>query len=453
MMMVACQCGEDIDIKPDASRDAAIVDASRRDGSVDAAAPDATELDATFPDAAELDATELDATFPDATELDATEFDATELDATELDATELDATFPDATELDATFPDATELDATFADAAAPDATDPDASAPDVGPSDGGPSIDFAALSWSIQAIVDPRTSVFGVPQTNGPRNLRGLAISPSGRYLYAGYLNTSSISAELRQIDLTLSGTAAIVNRAFGLGGKSIAVDDLGRVYVAGQERITVHTSSLTGPIFEIPGLIRCEGLTVTREAGELVVYSTDRTLGTLERRVLSESGGAITGAVLSGLGGLGQLSIDPNGSLRSVKVDPSGRIWVVAYAGNRVYRLDPDGGGLVSTHVEQPFDLGFDGPYVLVTHDLARDITRLDANTLAAVPPGAAPPWTTLSLVFDGQNHLGALTGLVVLPNVGFFVANESGSSFPVPDPVNGGTVTLDDPILWCRP
>lgn len=243
------------------------------------------------------------------------------------------------------------------------------------------------------------------------------------------------------------------MNRAFGLGAKAIAVDDVGRVYVAGQERITVHTSSLTGPIFEIPGLVRCEGLAVTREAGELVVYSTDRTLGTLERRVLSESGGAITGAVLSGLGGLGQLSVDPTGSLRNVKVDPSGRIWIVAYAGNRVYRLEPDGGSLVSTHVEQPFDLGFDGPYVLVTHDLARDITRLDANTLAAVPPSAAPPWTNLGLVFDGQNHLGALTGLVVVPNVGFFVANESGSSFPVPDPVNGGTVTLDDPILWCRP
>lgn len=433
MMLVACQCGEDIDIKPDASKDAAIVDAARPDARVDAAAPDASELDAT-----ELDATELDAT----------ELDATELDATELDATELDATFPDGAELDATDPDASAPDAADLDASALDAAAPDAS-----PTDGGPSIDFTALSWSIQAIIDPRTSVFGVPQTNGPRNLRGLAISPSGRYLYAGYLNTSSVTAELRQIDLTLSGTAAIVNRAFGLGAKAISVDDLGRVYVAGQERITVHTSSLSGPIFEIPGLVRCEGLTVTREAGELVLYSTDRTLGTLERRVLSESGGAITGAVLSGLGGLGQLSIDPTGSLRNVKVDPSGRIWIVAYAGNRVYRLEPDGGALVSTHVEQPFDLGFDGPYVLVTHDLARDITRLDANTLAAIPPSAAPPWTTLGLVFDGQNHLGALTGLVVLPNVGFFVANESGSSFPVPDPVNGGTVTLDDPILWCRP
>jgi hypothetical protein len=447
MMMVACQCSEDIDIKPDASgmpRSLML----RAETAASTLLPRTPPAGRHFPDAAELD-DGLDATFPMPPSR-RTEFDATELDATELDATELDATFPDATELDATFPDATELDATFADAAAPDATDPDASAPDVGPSDGGPSIDFAALSWSIQAIVDPRTSVFGVPQTNGPRNLRGLAISPSGRYLYAGYLNTSSISAELRQIDLTLSGTAAIVNRAFGLGGKSIAVDDLGRVYVAGQERITVHTSSLTGPIFEIPGLIRCEGLTVTREAGELVVYSTDRTLGTLERRVLSESGGAITGAVLSGLGGLGQLSIDPNGSLRNVKVDPSGRIWVVAYAGNRVYRLDPDGGGLVSTHVEQPFDLGFDGPYVLVTHDLARDITRLDANTLAAVPPGAAPPWTTSA--WSSTDRLSALTGLVVL--------RTSASSSPMRaappsrcliQSMEHGDARRSD--LWCRP
>ncbi|MFO0722147.1 MAG: hypothetical protein U1E65_00100 [Myxococcota bacterium] len=361
----------------------------------------------------------------------------------------LDAGFADAAELDAGFPDAAEPDASPVDASALDA-----SAVDAGPADGGPSIDFAALGWSIRAIIDPRIQVLGQAQTNFPRNARGLAMSPDGRYLYVGYLNTSSVTSEVRQIDLSLSSsTTPFINRAVGLGGKSIAVDDMGRVYIAGQERITVHTSTLGAPIFEISGLVRCEGLTVTREAGELVLYSTDRTLGTLERRVLTESGLGISAATLSGLGGLGAVTIDTLGSLRNVKVDPSGRLWVVAYAGNRVYRLDSDGSNVVSTHVEQPFDLGFDGPYVLVTHDLARDITRLDANSLAPIPPSAAPPWSALNLITDGQNHLGALTGLVVVPNVGFFVTNESGASQPVPDLVNGGFVTLDDPVFWVQP
>lgn len=414
---------------------------------------DATPADrgVVFRDATPADAPQIDAEGPDAAVADAEPTADAELTDVEL----ADAELADAELTDAELTDAgTSTDAGVDDGGTPLDAEVDAGDIDAGPADIGPTIDLSQLTWSIRALIDPRAAPFGDPQTVAPRNVRGLALSPDGLTLYAGYLNTSTTTAEIRRIGLSHTGTIApFLNRLIGYGGKALAVDDAGRVYAAGQERITVHAATLGPPIFTVDGLVQCDGVAVTREAGALVLYSTDRTLGTLERRVLTETGTTgLSGATLDGLGGSGQLTISPAGSLRNVKVDPAGRIWIAAYAGNRVYRVAPDGTGLTSAVVQQPFDLGFDGPYVLITHNLARDLTRIDAETLAIVPPSAAPPWSALGLVHDGQNHLGALTGLVVIPQIGFFVANETGATVDSVDPGSGLVFRYDDPILWAE-
>src|SRR6266853_5156778 len=44
-----------------------------------------------------------------------------------------------------------------------------------------------AYKWSVQYLIDNSRTVFGRPQKVSPRHNRGLAISPDGKYLYAGY--------------------------------------------------------------------------------------------------------------------------------------------------------------------------------------------------------------------------------------------------------------------------
>ena len=69
------------------------------------------------------------------------------------------------------------------------------------------SIDLDELVWQVQVLIDESETVFSDPQIIRPRDNRGLAISPDGLYLYAGYNNSLYTSGEVRRIDLTVSGS------------------------------------------------------------------------------------------------------------------------------------------------------------------------------------------------------------------------------------------------------
>lgn len=322
-----------------------------------------------------------------------------------------------------------------------------AGAADGGTRDGGPTIDLGHLTWAIQIMIEPAATVLGSAQTTAPRSVRGLALSPDSRYLYAGYNNGSQATAEVRQIDLRLQGDVApFVAHRLGVGSKALAVDDQGRVYVAGDAQVTVLTSSLTRVLFTIGGLTACEGVAVARESGALILYSSDRMRGTLERRRVTEAGPAITAASLDGFGGTGSLTLDGSpDSLRNVRIDPRGRIWVASYRSNRIYRLEPDGSGLVHQDVSQPFDLGFDGDQVIVSHGTALNVTVLDFESMQALGT-FQPAWAGLGLVPAGAGGQGSLSGLVVLPASGLYLANETGTTTATVSPHG------DDPILWAH-
>jgi hypothetical protein len=71
-------------------------------------------------------------------------------------------------------------------------------------------IDLGSLNWSVQYLIDQSQTILGSPQAAAPRDNRGLAISPDGQYLYAGYNN----GPEVRKIDLTQADyTTATVAR------------------------------------------------------------------------------------------------------------------------------------------------------------------------------------------------------------------------------------------------
>lgn len=323
-----------------------------------------------------------------------------------------------------------------------------------GGGDSGPRlIDFNNLSWQVDLLIDQTLIIFGAPQTREPRNVRGLAASPDGLYLYAGYTNTSSAGAEVRRILLSETGNERpFVSHVVGVGAKAIAVDDVGRVYIAGQTRISVYSPALDQLLYTIEGLQVCEGLAAAREpGGALVLYTAERRLGVLERWVLTESGAGLTGAVRAGWGGTGRILLDASADLRNVRVDPQGRIWVTGHNGDVVFRVSANGQQVDRVTIDAPFDVGFDSTVVIVTHGTNRQVDRLDLETLAPLAPVVMPPWQSLVLIPDGKFGNGALSGLVVVPGVGFYVANESGATPPYPSPLDP-TMMIDnnDPILW---
>jgi hypothetical protein len=320
--------------------------------------------------------------------------------------------------------------------------------------DAGPRlIDFNNLSWQVDILIEQSLVIFGAPQTSEPRNVRGLAASPDGAYLYAGYTNTSSGSAEVRRILLAETGNERpFVSHVVGAGAKAIAVDDVGRVYITGQTRISVYSPALDQLLYTIEGLQVCEGLAATREpGGALVLYTAERRLGVLERWVLTESGAGLSGAVRAGWGGAGRMVLDATADLRNVRVDPQGRIWVTGHNGDVVFRVSPSGQQVDRVTVDAPFDVGFDSTVVIVTHGTNRQVDRLDLETMLPLAPIVSPPWGALQLVPDGELGNGALAGLVVVPGVGFYVANESGATPPFPSPLDP-TMMIDnnDPLLW---
>jgi len=286
------------------------------------------------------------------------------------------------------------------------------------------------LNWSVQYLIDSSQSDFGFSQDSRPRGNRGLALDPTGQYLYAGYNNGAASGGSVRRVDLTQSDFIDAADiQLNGARGKGIAVDDTGRVYLAEGGSIQVYSADLSTQLFEITGLTQSEGVAVTREGGQLVLYGSDRTNGTLSKWSLTESGAGLSLATLdSSFGTSGSVAVptDPAG----VEVDGAGRVWVASKANNTVYRVSSDGATVDSVAVTSPQDIGFYDDTALVTTSTNRVVSLLDANTLSPTGSDLTIPWDALELDPDGQSGQGALAGIVVGPDEAIYIANEGGQT-----------------------
>jgi hypothetical protein len=332
-------------------------------------------------------------------------------------------------------------------------------------------IDLNQLQWNVASLIDqsrePYTENYPVNlpgQYFSPRDTRGMAISPDGRYLYLGYnasiqrddggLNPVDRQGEVRVIDLTKTGTDKFdtqmgTNRVLGNRGKAIAVDDVGRVYMVDKvttgsnaSRIDVYSADLSTQLFTITApstSMTWEGLAVTREAGGLMLYVSDRTLGTLSKVQLTESGADISAAnPVVGFGTLGTKALAGASSLRNVEVDGSGNIWVASRDSDLLFRVSADGTVVQTAAINDPFDIGFNGTQVFVTHQNQKnisvfDIANFNSNNIAANTTSLVPPWAALSISPTGNTEAGLqglLSGIVVIPGVGFYVGNEHGQT-----------------------
>ena len=285
-----------------------------------------------------------------------------------------------------------------------------------------------AYKWTVQYLIDNSRTVFGRPQKISPRHNRGLAISPDGKYLYAGYHHSFDNAGEVRRIQIDVADfERATVALLPGVLAKGIATDDKGRVYICDISAIQVYDAALETRLLRIPaGTV--DSVATAREGGELVLYGSDRDDGTLSRWVLKENGDGLSAATLGGFGGTGVFKVPGAVDLRGVKVDAKGNIWVVDLKGSKVFKMKPDGSDLKSVEVAGPMDVAIDGTRVLVTRWKDRAITVLDdeLNILGSL----SVPWEELELSLYGNNREGRLSGIVVVPGKGFFVANEAGQT-----------------------
>jgi hypothetical protein len=285
-----------------------------------------------------------------------------------------------------------------------------------------------AYRWSVQYLIDNSRTIFGRPQKVSPRHNRGLAISPDFKYLYAGYHHSFNNSGEVRRIRIDVAdydrATEALLP---GILGKAITCDDKGRVYICDNACIYVFDALLERKMVRIPTTV-CEGVATARENGQLVLYGSDRQDGTLSRWVLQESGDFVTAAELSGFGGNGVIKVPGAFDLRGMKIDSKGNFWMCDLKGNKVFKISPDGKEVKSAAVNLPMDVAIDGQRIFVTRSTERAITVLDEelNVIGSL----SVPWEELELSPVGNNHDGALSGIVVVPGKGFFVANEAGQT-----------------------
>jgi hypothetical protein len=170
------------------------------------------------------------------------------------------------------------------------------------------------------------------------------------------------------------------------------------------------------------------EGLATAREGGDLVLYATDREQGTINRWVLKENGEGVSAPTPAGFGGTGVFKVPGAQDLRGIKVDTKGNIWCVDLKGSKVFKMRPDGSNVKMVEVKEPMDVAIDVGRVFVTRWKEHAITVLDEelNVLGSLNV----PWEELEISPYGNNRQGALSGIVVVPGKGFFVANEAGQT-----------------------
>ncbi len=285
-----------------------------------------------------------------------------------------------------------------------------------------------AYKWTVQYLIDTSRTVFGHPQKVSPRHNRGLAISPDGKYLYAGYHHSFNNAGEVRRIQISVAdferATVAVLP---GILSKGIATDDKGRVYICDNSAVQVYDAALETRLLRIPAGI-VDSVATAREGGELVLYGSDRDDGTISRWVLKENGDGLSSATLGGFDGSGVFKVPGAQDLRGVKVDGNGNIWVVDLKGDKVFKMLPGGKDVKSVEVKGPMDVAIDGQRVFVTRWRERAITVLDdaMNVLGSLNV----PWEELELSPFGNNRGGALSGIVAVPGKGFFVSNEAGQT-----------------------
>lgn len=286
------------------------------------------------------------------------------------------------------------------------------------------------FKWTVQYLVDNSQACFGQSQKIWPRRNRGMALSADGKYLYLGYHHGANSAGEVRKVAIGITDdfTRATTRILKGPIGKAISCDDKGRVYIANEGEILIYDSELQRLQHKVAISI-CEGVTVTREGKELVLYATDRQLGELQRFVLEEKGDEVTGDRMAGFKEDGRLVINGSISLRGCRVDPKGNIWIADHEGGRVFRISPDGQKVESADVRSPMDVAFDGNRAYVSCGEERVVAVMEADSMKLLG-NLAVPWDELELSPKGNNGKGALCGIVAVPGKGFFVTNEGGQT-----------------------
>ena len=286
------------------------------------------------------------------------------------------------------------------------------------------------FKWTVQYMVDNSQACFGQSQKIWPRHNRGMALSTDGKYLYLGYHHGANGVGEVRKVAIGIPDdyTRATSRVLHGPLAKAIACDDKGRVYIANAGEILIYDSELQRLEHKIAISI-CEGVAVTREGKELVLYATDRQLGELQRFVLEEKGGEVTGDTPVGLKEGGKLVINGSLSLRNCKVDPKGNIWIADHDGARVFRISPNGQKIESADVRSPMDMAFDGNRAYVSCGEERVVAVMETDSMKLLG-NLAVPWDELELSPKGNNNQGALCGIIAVPGKGFFVTNEGGQT-----------------------
>ena len=284
--------------------------------------------------------------------------------------------------------------------------------------------------WTVQYLIDNSQSVFGQSQKVWPRRNRGLALSVDGKYLYAGYHHGASGGGEVRKIALSITDDfgRATVRTLGGPLGKSIACDDRGRVYIANEGEVLIYDGDLTNMQHSVP-LGNCEGVAVTREGRELVLFASDREAGIVQRYVLDEKGDNVVGAAPAGFDETGVVTIPGAVGLRGLDVDSKGNLWVADHDGGQVFRVSKDGKTTEKVAVPNAMDVAFLGDRVYVTRARDRQIAVLQQADMQLLG-NLAVPWEELELSPMGNNRGGALGGIVAIPGKGFFVSNESGQT-----------------------